>query len=552
MARPLLALLLLPVASLHALLLPGEVVGIDLGTTTSAIAVVRDGLPSIVRDAEGKPSLASCVALDEAGTLTSYAADGVALRSSKRVIGLSHAAARARLAGARGRPLLLSPPPPRRPLLLAEQLAEGADGELLLRAAEGGPSCSAVAVAQHLISSLLDRAEAECGVRASRAVIGVPTHFSEPQKEATLAAARAAGLDKVKLLPEPVAAALAYGAVSAVEDELVCVFDLGGGTLDVSVLQVGGGTVEVLATDGDAWLGGDDLDGAIAKYVAQREQLPPLASLGPSVWNDLVATCRKLKEKLTVSKLAELPWPPEVERMLFDGADDDDDDDDDEDDESWEDAEEGRPGARGELVEPISAAEVELLLQAGFVLDGPGFQTVRKATRAARGSESPQPAVAREAEASATFVSACLLSRQELHAACAAELERMKQPLLRAAAACAVRLGGEGKPARRARGAPVARPSSGGRRLERVLLVGAASKTPAVVEMVEQLAGVRPDGTSVPPELAVALGAAVQAGMLEGSVAQLEVFNVLEAALIRGVVRGGATQRQRKRGREPS
>lgn len=80
-------------------------------------------------------------------------------------------------------------------------------------------------------------------------------------------AARGAGLEKVKLVPEPVAAALAYGALNPCEEELVCVYDLGGGTLDVSFLTVGGGVAEVLATDGDAWLGGDDLDGKTIVFL---------------------------------------------------------------------------------------------------------------------------------------------------------------------------------------------------------------------------------------------------------------------------------------------
>ena len=173
----LLALLLPP--SARCMCAPGAVVGIDLGTTSSAVAIISNGLPEVVVDAAGKKSMPSCVTIGEDRVLAGHLVDDVAIRSSKRVIGLTHTAATSKLAN--------------RPLLLAEQLVlDGEEDELALRCETEGPTCTPTEVAQHIISALLDRAEASCGVRASRAIIGVPTHFSDKQREETLAAAREA------------------------------------------------------------------------------------------------------------------------------------------------------------------------------------------------------------------------------------------------------------------------------------------------------------------------------------------------------------------------
>ena len=173
-----LLMLLLP-SGAHSMCAPGVVVGIDLGTTSSAVAIIKNGLPEVVRDAAGKKSMPSCVTIGEDRVLAGHLVDDVAIRSSKRVIGLSHTAAATKLAN--------------RPLLLAEQLVRAGDeDELALRCQPDGPTCTPTEVAQHIISALLDRAEAACGVRASRAIIGVPTHFSDQQREETLAAAREA------------------------------------------------------------------------------------------------------------------------------------------------------------------------------------------------------------------------------------------------------------------------------------------------------------------------------------------------------------------------
>lgn len=223
------------------------IAGIDLGTTSSAIAVVgADEQPCVLRDASGRSSVPSLVRFEEPDgrALVGHAAgDEATVRSFKRLIGRSHAEARKALGE-------------RSPLLHALEPLD--DGSAALRCVSSERVCSPIEASTAVLKELLARA-AGGGESPQRAVIAVPAHFSRAQRQATEEAALAAGVAKVRLLEEPVAVALAYGA-SGDEDELVCVFDLGGGTLDVALLETGGGTIEVSGRLGD----GDALRARIA------------------------------------------------------------------------------------------------------------------------------------------------------------------------------------------------------------------------------------------------------------------------------------------------
>lgn len=266
---------------------PGEVVGIDLGTTSSAVAVIlprADGPPTaeMVPDEAGSTTIPSRVIYRNGGIAVedgTYIAP-TALSSTKRLIGRTFSEVRdSRPVRALFSDSLLSLPDGSAGLRLSEsgRVEESARDNTPLgdddsddtNKSDDGPvtdaRCSPVDVAAALLHALLVRSENMCGVRARRAIVGVPAHFTEPQRSATIAAAEQAGLETVRLLEEPVAAALAYGVGRGAGEELVLVFDLGGGTLDVSLLRVGGGTAEVLSSSGDAWLGGDDFDIAIAR-----------------------------------------------------------------------------------------------------------------------------------------------------------------------------------------------------------------------------------------------------------------------------------------------
>lgn len=153
-------------------------------------------------------------------------------------------------------------------------------------------------VVEHLITA--SRVHLNPGESIDGAVVAVPAHFSASQKEATIRAAEAAGVDKVHLLQEPVAAALAYGIDGGTDGETVLVFDWGGGTFDVSILQAFEGIMEILGTDGNQFLGGDDIDELLVRHVAS--QFPGM----DCNHFDLCRRCRAAKERLAVHSTAEI------------------------------------------------------------------------------------------------------------------------------------------------------------------------------------------------------------------------------------------------------
>jgi len=256
-------------------------VGIDLGTTNSLVASLRSGVPVVLADAEGQPLLPSVV---------HYAADGV----------VTVGAAAARLAAAD--PLNTVASAKR---LIGRSLADIAPGivpyplEAIGSSAVGVRTVagvkSPVAVGAEVLKALKDRAEAALGGPLVGAVITVPAYFDDAQRQATKDAARAAGLNVLRLLNEPTAAAVAYGLDTASEGVFV-VYDLGGGTFDVSILRMTRGVFEVLATNGDAQLGGDDVDQAVVGwFCAQHAGL----AWGAADASALRAAARAAKEALS-------------------------------------------------------------------------------------------------------------------------------------------------------------------------------------------------------------------------------------------------------------
>ena len=260
-------------------------VGIDLGTTHSLVATVRDGLPRVLPDADGARLLPSVVR---------YGAD------SSVVVG---AGARAALADDPANTIASVK------RLMGRGLADVAvqpayrllDGAGMVQIATAGGAKSPVEVSADILRALRERAEAALGGELLGAVITVPAYFDEAQREATKAAARLAGIEVLRLLAEPTAAALAYGLDRASEG-LYAVYDLGGGTFDISVLRLTGGVFEVLAVSGDAALGGDDFAQALAVWLAEQAGLPePDAAQRQA----LLGIARAAKEAL--SERAEVP-----------------------------------------------------------------------------------------------------------------------------------------------------------------------------------------------------------------------------------------------------
>ncbi|MGH7307594.1 MAG: Hsp70 family protein, partial [Candidatus Rokuibacteriota bacterium] len=232
----------------------GRIVGIDLGTTNSLVAVVDDsvGLPRVIPDREGRPLLPSVVAFTPAGILVGETAKRQLVRrpestvySVKRFMGRGYEDVKAEL---RFFPFSVLP-------------AEG-----MVRLAVGGREVTPPEVSAIILRSLKEQAEAYFGEAVERAVITVPAYFNDSQRQATRDAGRIAGLDVVRILNEPTAASLAYG-LHQLQNGVVAVYDLGGGTFDISILRVKDGIFEVLATNGNTRLGGDDFDRALVEWL---------------------------------------------------------------------------------------------------------------------------------------------------------------------------------------------------------------------------------------------------------------------------------------------
>ena len=438
-------------------------VGVDFGTTNSAVAYVDGRTPVILRDQDGRRTTPSVVSLLPGGSVLvglpaarAAAANAANTYSSvKRVLGLQfHEAA--------AQDVLASASFDARP--------DDGGGIALLCPALGkalAPQGLAALIMRHLGSL----AQARTGAGPPwPAVLAVPARFTDPQRQATLAAAEAAGLQVLRLINEPTAAALAYGfgceeagaahgdrgrnEEEEAREELVLVFDLGGGTLDVSLLDVGGGVFDVLASSGDARLGGDDFDAEVARWMAELGGVP-----APSA------------------------------------------------------------AAAAALLAVAEAAKVALSDDEAVAVQLPGGGAPLTLTRAV------------------------------LEARCAPLLQR-----------CAVPVRAVFEEARRDGGGAVA-PSD----LAAVLLVGGATRMPAVRTLVRQLTGREPL-TGVDPDEVVALGCAVQAAALTGQLRRGEAILLdetpdsgdfvallerMRATLDRGAAAGAAASGLRLRCRDP-
>ncbi len=236
-----------------------KIVGIDLGTTNSVIAVVEGGEPTVIASAEGGRTVPSVVAFTKNGErLVGQTARRQAtinpentLYSVKRFIGRSY------------NDPALADEKKRVPF----QITAGPTGDVRVRVPVTGKEYTPQEISAMVLAKLKQDAENYLGEPVTQAVITVPAYFNDSQRQATKDAGRIAGLEVLRIINEPTAAALAYG-LDKKEDQTILVFDLGGGTFDVSVLEVSDGVIEVLATNGDTHLGGDDWDNTIVDWVA--------------------------------------------------------------------------------------------------------------------------------------------------------------------------------------------------------------------------------------------------------------------------------------------
>ncbi|AZD24236.1 Fe-S protein assembly chaperone HscA [Pseudomonas chlororaphis] len=280
-------------------------VGIDLGTTNSLVAALRSGLSEPLADANGQVILPSAVR---------YHADHVEVGESARLAAsadpLNTVLSVKRLMG--------------RGLSDVKQLGEQlpyrfVDGESHMPFIDTiqGPK-SPVEVSADILKVLRQRAESTLGGELVGAVITVPAYFDDAQRQATKDAAKLAGLNVLRLLNEPTAAAVAYGLDQHAEG-VVAIYDLGGGTFDISILRLTGGVFEVLATGGDSALGGDDFDHAIAGWIIENAGLS--ADLDPGKQRNLLQIACAAKEALTNAPSVDVTygaWSAPLTREAFD------------------------------------------------------------------------------------------------------------------------------------------------------------------------------------------------------------------------------------------
>eukprot|EP00051_Salpingoeca_urceolata_P003716 m.59991 g.59991 ORF g.59991 m.59991 type:complete len:642 (-) comp13042_c0_seq2:240-2165(-) len=240
------------------------VVGMDLGTTQSLVAVVEDGVPVVIPDAyDGTAGVPSVVAFSADSTASSLPLVGQAAKRQAVTNPENTVHAAKRLIGR----------PYSDPLVSAMQanvpyrITKGLSGEAMVEA--GGRSFLPSQIAAYILCVLRDRAEQHLGRDVQHAVITVPAYFNDNQRQETKRAGQLAGLNVVRVVNEPTAAALSFG-LSSKKSGTVAVFDLGGGTFDISILDIDDGMFQVKATNGDTFLGGEDFDNAIVEFLLQE------------------------------------------------------------------------------------------------------------------------------------------------------------------------------------------------------------------------------------------------------------------------------------------
>src|SRR5215210_5954563 len=242
----------------------GKVIGIDLGTTNSCVAVMDGKTPKVIENAEGMRTTPSIVAFTEDGErLVGQPAKRQAVTNPERTF-----FAVKRLIGRR----YDDPTVEKDKKLVPYKIVRASNGDAWLEA--DGKTYSPSQISAFVLQKMKETAEAHLGQKVEQAVITVPAYFNDAQRQATKDAGKIAGLEVLRIINEPTAAALAYG-LDKTKTGTIAVYDLGGGTFDISILEIGDGVFEVKSTNGDTFLGGEDFDMRLVSYLAdefQKEQ----------------------------------------------------------------------------------------------------------------------------------------------------------------------------------------------------------------------------------------------------------------------------------------
>jgi molecular chaperone DnaK len=242
----------------------GKVIGIDLGTTNSCVAVMEGKTPKVIENAEGMRTTPSIVAFtDDGERLVGQPAKRQAVTNPERTF-----FAVKRLIGRRYEDPIIE----KDKKLVPYKISKAGNGDAWVEADGKGYSPSQISA--FTLQKMKETAEAHLGQKVDQAVITVPAYFNDAQRQATKDAGKIAGLEVLRIINEPTAAALAYG-LDKEKAGIIAVYDLGGGTFDVSILEIGDGVFEVKSTNGDTFLGGEDFDMRLVNYLAdefQKEQ----------------------------------------------------------------------------------------------------------------------------------------------------------------------------------------------------------------------------------------------------------------------------------------
>ena len=396
-----------------------KVIGIDLGTTNSCVAVMDGGKPKVIENAEGARTTPSIVAFTKDGErLIGQPAKRQAVTNPDNTV-----FAVKRLIGRR-----FEDPMTKKDMeLVPYNIVKGNNGDAWVEA--GGDKYSPSQISAFILQKMKETAESYLGENVTQAVITVPAYFNDAQRQATKDAGQIAGLEVLRIINEPTAAALAYG-LDKDENKTIAVYDLGGGTFDISVLEVGDGVFEVKSTNGDTFLGGEDFDSAIVEYLADQFKSKENMDLK--------------QDKLALQRLKE--------------------------------------AAEKAKIELSSAQQTEVNLP---------FITARMEG----GSSTPLHLVE-------------TLTRSKLEQLVGDLVKRTLDPCKKALEDAGLKAGD----------------------IDEVILVGGMTRMPKVREVVEQFFGKKPH-TGVNPDEVVAMGAAIQAGVLQGDVKDVLLLDVTPLSL---------------------
>src|SRR5436190_1567797 len=396
-----------------------RVIGIDLGTTNSAVAVMEGGKPKVIENAEGARTTPSVVAFTKDGErLIGQPAKRQAVTNPDNTV-----FAVKRLIDRR----FDDPITKKDTELVPYKIVKGANGDAWVQA--GGKDYSPSQISAFILQKMKETAEAYLGEPVTQAVITVPAYFNDAQRQATKDAGQIAGLEVLRIINEPTAAALSYG-LEKQDGKTIAVYDLGGGTFDISILEIGDGVFEVKSTNGDTFLGGEDFDAKLVDYLADKFKAKENIDLRTDrlALQRLKEAAEKAKIELSSAQTTEVNLPFITARM------------------------EGGASTPLHLVETISRADLEKIV--------------------------------------------------------ADLIKRTLEPCKKALADAGVKAAD----------------------IAEVVLVGGMTRMPKVRDTVKEFFGQEPH-TGVNPDEVVAMGAAIQAGVLQGEVKDVLLLDVTPLSL---------------------